>query len=99
MAYLEIEAVDRDPYSSPKLISREEITRARLDVTRWVYYGYLGLVGLQIVVPLILLGIFWQIPTANTSLIRDIRDLVIGLSPALAGLGGLAGVAVGYYFK
>lgn len=66
-----------------------------------VIKGYLGLVAMQVSVPLILwfIAVTWGQPSAFSSGLRDVKDFVIALSAGLSGISGLAGYVIGRYFR
>jgi len=83
----------------PTAFNYTDLSNERKGLARGILYGYFILLGIQIIGPLILLGFAWNYPAANTGIIREITDLISGIVPVLSGVVGIAGIAVGYYFK
>ena len=62
--------------------------------------GYLGLVALQTIVPLVLwTAITWGQPSSFSGGLRDLQDFVVAVSAGLSGVSGLAGFVIGRYFR
>jgi hypothetical protein len=93
---LESDPIIRDHHTNFRV---EDLGKDRKGLAHGILYGYFVLIAVQIVGPLILLGITWNQPAANTGIVREITDLISGIVPVLSGIVGIAGIAVGYYFK
>jgi len=73
---------------------------ARTQYGPLVVKGYLGLVALQTIVPLVLwTAVTWGQPSSFSSGLRDLKDFVVAVSAGLAGVSGLAGFVIGRYFR
>lgn len=65
-----------------------------------VINGYIFLVALQVIVPLLILLIAtWGQPTIFSGGLKDVKELIVALSASLSGVSGLAGFVIGHYFK
>ena len=77
-----------------------EDIKARGQYGPLVIKGYLLLVVLQTMVPLVLwTAITWNQPSSFTSGLRDLQDFVVAVSAGLTGVSGLAGFVIGRYFR
>jgi hypothetical protein len=73
---------------------------ARAQYGPLIVKGYLGLVALQTIVPLLLwTAVTWGQPSSFSSGLRDLKDFVVAVSAGLAGVSGLAGFVIGRYFR
>jgi hypothetical protein len=70
----------------------EQQERTRGDLARIVVLGYLFLLAFNITVPLL-----FYLRRSTTA--GDVKELLLGISSVLAGLVGILGFIVGYYFK
>lgn len=66
---------------------------ARRQIAVRVIWGYLAAIAVVLLVPLLLMVISDEVDAGNA------KDLVLALTAAVAGLNGVVGFVVGYYFK
>lgn len=77
-----------------------EDIRARSQYGPLVIKGYLLLVALQTLGPLVLwTALTWGQPSSFSGGLRDLEDFVVTVSAGLTGISGLAGFVIGRYFR
>jgi len=88
--------------TTPQLdIAWETIKRARAHddarhwIARWLVRGYLAILAVNVLVPLLL----YVIARPKGITIGDFKDLVLTLGTITGGLAGVLGFVMGYYFK
>jgi hypothetical protein len=89
-----IESVDDNILNVKHQNIRKDMSRHRIAL--WFIWGYLILLTITFVAPISI----YFISRPSTSLtVSDLKDLLQAFSGALAGLTGILGFVVGYYFK
>jgi len=89
-----IDTIDHDVLSTKVQSIRKELSRHRIAL--WFIWGYLLLLTFAFAAPTI---IYFMSKPSGTLTIEDLKDLLQAFSGALAGLTGILGFVVGYYFK
>ena len=90
--------VETQSLDTPRVIepSMEEV---RFRLAKWILIGYFCALALQLLAPVILLGVFWKTEGVNRNLVQDMVELTESLISVTSVFGGLVGVAVGFYFR
>ena len=83
-----------EEYDTTSIDDAKEKVTGRRRLLPWILGGYLAVLTLSIVVPIILVP-----QLESDAQVKQIQDLVSSISGVSQGLFGILGVMVGYYFR